>query len=61
MAVAGLALALFFLSCLLVYYILENQRRDRVYGLPTPPGASEESAEALYKTDLEIKSFRYLL
>lgn len=61
MAVSGLALAVFFLICLLVYYVVENRRRDKVYGLPTPSGAAEESAQVLHQTDLEIKSFRYLL
>lgn len=61
MAVSGLALALFFLGCLIIYYIFENRRRDRVYGLPTPSVEADESAEALHKTDLEIESFRYLL
>ena len=61
MAVSGLALAVFFLICLLVYYVIENCRRDKVYGVPTPLDAAEESAQALHKTDLEIKSFRYLL
>lgn len=61
-AVSGLALGAFFLVCLLVYYIVENKRRDSLYGPPTQLSEEEERAQGLSnKTDLEIESFRYLM
>lgn len=61
-AVSGLALAVFFLCCLLVYYIFENRRRDALHGPPTQLSEEEERMEGLLnKTDQEILSFRYLI
>ncbi|KAL5337525.1 MFS general substrate transporter [Aspergillus crustosus] len=61
-SVAGLALGVLFLICLLVYYIWENRRRDAKYGVPTDMSELEAIAEGLSdKTDLEITNFRYVL
>ncbi|RAL05389.1 MFS general substrate transporter [Aspergillus ibericus CBS 121593] len=61
-AISGLALGAFFLVCLLAYYVWENKRRDRVYGLPAQMTESQELALGLSsKTDLEIEDFRYVL
>ncbi|KAL2872411.1 MFS transporter [Aspergillus lucknowensis] len=61
-SVAGLALGVFFLLCLLVYYIWENRRRDARYGRPEDLSEVQAIAEGLSnKTDLEITSFRYVL
>ncbi|KAL5335913.1 major facilitator superfamily domain-containing protein [Aspergillus crustosus] len=61
-SISGLALGAFFLACLLVYYVLENRRRDARYGPPTQLTEEEERAQGLSdKTDLEIESFRYLI
>ncbi|KAI9372628.1 hypothetical protein BJX61DRAFT_542567 [Aspergillus egyptiacus] len=58
-AISGLSLGAFFLVCLLVYYLGENRRRDRVYGSPEQLTEEEERAQGLSnKTDLEIESFR---
>ncbi|KAI2855308.1 hypothetical protein CBS63078_4802 [Aspergillus niger] len=61
-ATSGLALGAFFLVCLLGYYIWENKRRDRLYGVPEQMTESQELALGLSsKTDLEIEDFRYVL
>ena len=61
-AISGLALGTFFLICLLGYYVVENRRRDAVYGPATEVSESEEIAQGLSnKTDLEIESFRYVM
>ncbi|XRM36982.1 hypothetical protein ABZX51_000472 [Aspergillus tubingensis] len=61
-ATSGLALGAFFLVCLLVYYIWENKRRDRLYGVPGQMTESQELALGLSsKTDLEIEDFRYVV
>ncbi|KAL4863323.1 hypothetical protein BDV12DRAFT_202232 [Aspergillus spectabilis] len=61
-SVAGLALGVFFLVCLLVYYMWENRRRNVKYGAPTDMSEIEAMAEGLSdKTDQEITSFRYVL
>ncbi|KAL2810160.1 major facilitator superfamily domain-containing protein [Aspergillus granulosus] len=61
-SVSGLALGIFFLTCLLLYYIWENKRRDAKYGRPADMSEAEMIAEGMSnKTDLEITSFRYLL
>jgi hypothetical protein len=61
-SVAGLAIGVFFLVCLLVYYKWENKRRNAKYGAPTDRSEVEAIAEGLLdKTDLEITSFRYVL
>ncbi|KAF7596897.1 hypothetical protein BBP40_011942 [Aspergillus hancockii] len=61
-AISGLALGAFFLICLLAYYIIENKRRDAVYGLPSDLTETEERMQGLSnKTDLEIESFRYVM
>lgn len=61
-AISGLALGVFFLVCLLVYYVFENRRRDAIYGAVTELTESQEVAQGLSnKTDLEIESFRYML
>ncbi|KAL4941184.1 major facilitator superfamily domain-containing protein [Aspergillus oleicola] len=60
-SVAGLALGVFFLVCLLVYYSWENKRRKK-FGVPTDATEVEAIAQGLSdKTDLEITSFRYIL
>lgn len=57
----GLVLGMGFLLGLLAYYILENHRRDRVYGLPSETTENEELAQELSnRTDREIPSFRYV-
>jgi hypothetical protein len=57
----GFALGLFFLCCLLFYYVLENRRRDRKYGLPAQISEREELEEELSnKTDRELIHFRYV-
>ncbi|KAL3459466.1 major facilitator superfamily domain-containing protein [Aspergillus heterothallicus] len=61
-SVSGLALGIFFLTCLLFYYIWENKRRDAKYGPPADMNEAEAIAEGMSnKTDLEITSFRYML
>jgi hypothetical protein len=61
-SVAGLSLGIFFLTCLLVYYIWENKRRDAKYGTPVELSDAQAIAEGMSdKTDLEIESFRYML
>ncbi|RMJ26606.1 Allantoate [Aspergillus sp. HF37] len=60
-AVSGLTLGAFFLCCLWVYYIWENDRRDKRYGLPSEMTDSDEMRDELSnKTDREIPSFRYV-
>ena len=60
-AVSGLCLATFFLVCLWVYYIWENNRRDRLYGAPSGMTDMDEMRDELSnKTDREIPSFRYV-
>ncbi|XHG03980.1 hypothetical protein AWENTII_007263 [Aspergillus wentii] len=59
---SGLAFGIFFLICLLVYYIWENRRRDALYGSPSDLNENEELEQELSnKTDREIESFRYVL
>lgn len=61
-AVSGLALGIFFLICLMLYYIFENRRRDALYGPPEQMTENEELAQDLSnKTDGEIGSFRYVI
>ncbi|KAF4123597.1 MFS allantoate transporter [Geosmithia morbida] len=61
-AISGLALAVFFLLCLLVYYIWENKRRDAKYGPPSQLTEEEERMQGLLnKTDRELESFRYVI
>ncbi|PYH85662.1 MFS general substrate transporter [Aspergillus uvarum CBS 121591] len=61
-AISGLAFGAFFLICLLVYYVFENQRRDRAYGPPVQMTETEELALGLSnRTDLEMEDFRYVL
>ncbi|KAL4783345.1 MFS general substrate transporter [Aspergillus varians] len=61
-SVAGLALGVFFLVGLLLYYIWENKRRDAKYGRPVDMSEVDAIAEGLSnKTDMEIRSFRYML
>lgn len=58
----GLVLGMFFLLCLIAYYVLENRRRDRVYGLAQDVTENEELEQDLSnQTDTEIPSFRYVL
>lgn len=58
----GLILGIFFLLCLLAYYIWENCRRDALYGSASSLTENEELAQDLSnKTDQEIESFRYVL
>ncbi|KAE8443146.1 hypothetical protein EG329_002315 [Mollisiaceae sp. DMI_Dod_QoI] len=57
----GFALGVFFLFCLWFYYIYENRRRDKKYGLPTGISETEELEEDISnKTDMELIHFRYL-
>lgn len=57
----GLVLGMGFLLGLLAYYIWENKRRDRVYGLLEETPENEELAQELSnRTDREIPSFRYV-
>lgn len=59
---AGLVLGVFFLTCLYVFYVWENRRRDRLYGTPEHFTETEELQDELSnKTDQEIESFRYVL
>lgn len=61
-AISGLALGTFFLCCLIIYYVLENRRRDLVYGPASQLTDEEERQQGLLnKTDLEIESFRYVI
>lgn len=58
----GFALGAFFLSCLYVYYRVENKRRDRRYGRPEEQNTMQELEDELSsKTDREIQSFRYVV
>ncbi len=61
-SIGGLAASVVFLVCLMGYYIGENRRRDIKYGRREDMDEVEVIAEALsIKTDLEMKSFRYML
>ncbi|KUM59676.1 hypothetical protein ACN42_g7465 [Penicillium freii] len=61
-AMAGLAFGILFLFCLYIFYLLENRRRDRLYGSPREMTETEELEDELSnKTDHEIESFRYVL
>ncbi|KAJ5715574.1 uncharacterized protein N7483_012755 [Penicillium malachiteum] len=61
-AMSGLVLSIFFLLCLLAYYIWENRRRGHLYGSPEEMTVGAELHDELSnKTDREIESFRYLL
>ncbi|ODM14490.1 hypothetical protein SI65_10112 [Aspergillus cristatus] len=61
-AMCGLILGIFFLFCLMVYYIWENRRRDALYGPPSLMTENEELAQDLSnKTDQEMESFRYVI
>jgi hypothetical protein len=57
---AGFCLGVFFLACLLVYYLWENKRRDRKFGPPSLASQAEELAEDVSnKTDMQLSGFRY--
>lgn len=59
---SGLIFGIFFLICLCCFYVWENRRRDRLYGLPREMTETEELQDELSnKTDHEIESFRYVL
>jgi MFS family permease len=61
-ALAGFCFAVFFLSCLLAYYVFENKKRDRNFGSKKKTEETEELAEDLSnKTDMQIKGFRYTI
>ncbi|KAL2430458.1 putative transporter [Exophiala dermatitidis] len=61
-SLSGLALGAAFLICLLVYYIRENRRRNRLYGASPPLSLDEELREDLSgKTDRELTDFRYVI
>lgn len=61
-SIGGLAASVVFLVCLMGCYIGENRRRDIKYGRREDMDEVEVIAEALsIKTDLEMKSFRYML
>lgn len=61
-SVGGLAASVLFLICLMGYYIWENRRRDIKYGRLEDMDEVEVIAESLSnKTDLEMRSFRYML
>lgn len=45
-----------------MFYVLENRRRDTLYGSPREMTETEELEDELSnKTDHEIESFRYVL
>lgn len=59
---SGFALGVFFLALLLAYYIIENKRRDRKYGLPSDVSETDDlAADLSNKTDRQIESFRYTI
>jgi hypothetical protein len=59
---SGLIFGIFFLVCLYFFYVWENRRRDRLYGLPREMTEAEELQDELSnKSDHEIESFRYVL
>ncbi|OOQ82045.1 MFS transporter [Penicillium brasilianum] len=61
-SLCGLALGVFFLGCLLIYYAWENKRRDRKNGVASEiVDAHDLIEEQTNKTDKEIPSFRYTL
>ncbi|KAI1609278.1 MFS transporter [Exophiala viscosa] len=61
-SLSGLALGAAFLVCLLVYYIWENRRRDRLHGPSRRMSLDEELREDLSgKTDRELIDFRYVI
>jgi tetrahydromethanopterin S-methyltransferase subunit F len=61
-SVSGLAIGVLFLIALLFYYIWENRRRDRLYGVPRSLSTVEELEDELSnKTDKQLHSFRYVL
>ncbi|CAG7954690.1 unnamed protein product [Penicillium olsonii] len=61
-SMSGLAFGIFFLICLLVFYLYENRRRDRLYGSPREITVTEELQDEISnKTDHEIESFRYMV
>ncbi|CAG8183435.1 unnamed protein product [Penicillium olsonii] len=61
-SMSGLAFGIFFLICLLVFYLYENRRRDRLYGSPREMTVTEELQDEISnKTDHEIESFRYMV
>lgn len=58
---SGFALGIFFLCLLGLYYLFENSRRDRKYGVASAISRDEELEEDLSnKTDREIPHFRYV-
>lgn len=60
--ISGVVLGFASLVGLLIYYVFENRRRDRVHGLPSELAENEELAQNLSnRTDREIPSFRYIL
>ncbi|PYH95668.1 pantothenate transporter [Aspergillus ellipticus CBS 707.79] len=61
-AISGLVFGAFFLGCLLGYYLWENRRRDRCFGVPEVMTDGQELALGLSgRTDLEMEGFRYVL
>jgi hypothetical protein len=59
---AGFALGIFFLFFLYLYYLFENRRRDKKYGVPSLAVDAEEDLmeENLTMSDRQIHSFRYV-
>jgi hypothetical protein len=59
---SGFSLGIFFLVCLLVYYIWENKRREKMFGQAREISDVQELAEDVSnKTDRELQNFRYTL
>jgi len=59
---SGFACGIFFLMSLLAYYVWENRRRDRVFGLVAEISEAQDLAEDLSnKTDMQLQNFRYTL
>jgi hypothetical protein len=59
---SGFALGIFFLVLLLAYYVWENKRRDKVFGIVTEASEMQELVEDVSnKTDMQLQNFRYTL
>lgn len=59
---SGFALGIFFLVILLVYYVWENNRRDKLFGLSAQLTDEQELHEDISnKTDKQLVNFRYVV
>lgn len=57
---SGFALGVFFLALLLVYYIVENRKRDRKTGPVAETSEPHDLAQDVSnKTDMQLQNFRY--